>query len=118
MKEVSFIVKKAKSLGACDILPDNATLKDLSDLLWHPQGQEFMRKKKFPTLNSIRKLKSEGFNAVVVDGGDVTSYYKQTAVAGDTHLTLKASGTKDIYDVVLFHGANMIVEASNYAAVE
>lgn len=117
MKESEYIVKKALSLGACDLLKPNATLHDLDELLWHPQGWEFCRKHSFPSLKSLVGLDDDGYRGIIVNGGDVQSYAYKNAVAGDTFLTLVADNVREKYDVILFHGAALVIEASNYAVV-
>lgn len=117
MKEVDMLVKRAKALGACDLLEDNATIWKLDELMWHPQGMEFCVKRRFPSLNSLRRLSAEGYNGIIVDGGDVQSYAYRNAIAGETNMTLVADNVREKYDVILFHGAGLVIEASNYAVV-
>lgn len=117
MKEVEFIKKKAFSLGACSLLKPEATIYDLDNLLWHPQGWEFCAKHGFPSLNSLVGLDDEGYRGILVNAGDVQSYAYRTAAAGDTNITLVADNVREKYDVILFHGASLVIEASNYSVI-
>lgn len=117
MKESEFIVRRALSLGACDLLKKDATIYDLDELLWHPQGQEFCKKLSFPSLKSLVGLDDEGYRGILTNRGEVASNAYKNAIAGDTTLTLYADNVREKYDVVMFHGATLKIEASNYAVI-
>lgn len=117
MKEYEYLVKKAKSLGACSLLKSDATIWDLDELLWHPQGQEFCVKHSFPPLKSLVGLNDEGYSGILVNDGEVTSRAYRNAIAGNTRMTLIADNVNEKYDVIMFHGARLEIIASNYAVI-
>lgn len=117
MREHEFLVKKALALGACGLLKKDATIYDLDELLWHPQGWEFCRKHSFPSLKSLVGLEDEGYRGILTNVGEVSSKAYKNAIAGDTRMTLYADNVREKYDVILFHGAHLVIEASGYAVI-
>lgn len=114
------IKEQALSLGACDMIDGANTLAELVALMHTPQGREFCKAKRFPTLEILRSRK-EGFAAlgVYVDAGEIEMTDRDNViVAGNTHARLIYDNTACPYYAMVMHGARVEVEASGYAVCE
>lgn len=114
------IKEQALSLGACDMIDSANTLAELVALMRIPQGREFCKAKRFPTLEILRSRK-EDFAAlgVYVDAGEIeVADRNNIIIAGDTHARLVYDNTACPYYAMVMHGARADVEASGYAVCE
>lgn len=112
------LLKKAKDANACNIIDGVRTYKQLVDAYFSPQGQEFCVKYTFPQLEDLTPLKAklEPFG-VYVNNGVVDTTEHRVAFIGKTDGRVIASGADAIYQIVVQHGANVSIEASNYAVL-
>lgn len=114
------IKEQALSLGACDMIDGADTLAELVALMHTPQGREFCKAKRFPTLGILRSRR-EDFAAlgVYVDAGEVEMTDRDNVIiAGDTHARLSYDDTARPYYAMVMHGARADVIASGYAVCE
>lgn len=115
------IKDKALKSGACDLILGADTVADLVALMGTPQGREFCKLHRFPTLEMLRDYDKEELASLhfYVDAGDIElSNTDNVVVAGDTRATLKYSGTDKPYHAVVMHGAKANVLAGGYAALQ
>lgn len=114
------IKKQALALGACDMIDRANTLAELVALMHTPQGREFCKAKRFPTLEILRSRK-EDFAAlgVYVDAGEIEiSNRDNVIIAGDTRAKLVYNSTACPFYAMVMHGAHAEVSAAGYAVCE
>ena len=59
MKDLKHITESAKALGACRLLREGMSYRDLSGLLFSPQGREFCAEKDFPGRADLKGISEE-----------------------------------------------------------
>lgn len=115
------IMIKAKMLGACGKLDRVSGWRELSDLFFSPQGQEFCENHLFPDIQEWEEIKKNvkaSRFGIFINAGDVMTIGKENiALIGETNAKCYFSTPQKPHTVVLMHGASAQVTASNYAVV-
>lgn len=120
MKELlNEIYNKAQQYGQCGLLRGDESLSDLVNLIFTPQGVEFMITHNFPDLDILQKFKEyhpEQYG-LYIDGGaiDLTET-RRVFLIGNTDATLNYRETA-ANKVYLMHGAKARINAAGYAVV-
>lgn len=118
-RNIQKIITTAIRLNACDIISQITDIKSAIGVLLTPQGREFAKATKYPTLDAFRENKE---NLAVMDNvyidSDVvlTDNYNVVAV-GKSDVTVYAFGTEALYHVIAMHGATVKIDARDYAVV-
>lgn len=114
------IKEMALSIGACPLINDAESIADLIALMRTPQGREFCKKYKFPTLRVLREYKEELYSlGVYVDCGVVNlTNVEDVIVAGDTRAELVYDDTAKPYHVIVMNGADVVITAKGYAVCQ
>ena len=119
MMGIDDIQKSALSLGACDLVKFLNSIEDAVELLMTPQGREFALKTGFPTLE-VWRANAEKVNAtprVFLDTLNVNVGNHDCVAIGNTKLHVNLNGVDQLYHVIAMHGAEVEINASNYAVV-
>ena len=111
------IKAKALECGACKLIESADSIADLVALMKTPQGREFCKEHKFPTLEILRQHKKDIADMnVYVDAGTINVLNTDNViVAGDTFAKLWYDKTDKPYHVMVMDVAKAIVNAHNYA---
>lgn len=118
-KLIEKIHRRAQAIGACSLFTGNETLEELINLMFRPQGVEFMMKYKFPDLDTLREFKPyhpERFG-VYIDCGEIDLTEPRKAfLIGNTVARIKYCeiARNRLY---LMCGAKAQITASGYAVV-
>lgn len=115
--DVREIMKQAIERGACSSSNKATDWKSLAWLFFTPQGLEFVRESRYPTIEVMREAGGEmrpyGF---LVDAGRITrSNDNNVCVAGDTDATIVVTDPRALRHIVVMHGARATVVLRNYA---
>lgn len=114
------IIHSAYALGACDKLGKVTDYRSLITAFFSPQGQEFCQNNKYPSLDMWRSIQRDlrPFN-IYLDQGDVNiKGDKQVCIVGGTTAHIEVSGVRHVHTVIVMHGANVDISASNYAVLK
>lgn len=108
----------ANRLGACRLLHGTESEEDLMRLLLTPQGTEFCTKNNFPSMDQLQEFKGETAEnlGIFIDTDTELANPAKVFLAGSTKAVLHFD-TIGRYNVILMHGANAEIHASNYAVV-
>lgn len=109
--------KIANRLGACRLLHGTESKEELMRLLLTPQGTEFCTKNNFPSMEQLREFRGEKAESMGI--------YIETDVELTNPVKVFLAGSKAIlhfdtigrYNVILMHGSEAEIHASNYAVV-
>lgn len=109
--------KIANRLGACRLLHGTESKEELMRLLLTPQGTEFCTKNNFPSMVQLREFRGKKAESMGI--------YIETDVELTNPVKVFLAGSKAIfhfdtigrYNVILMHGAEAEIHASNYAVV-
>lgn len=117
---VDNIMNSASLLGACEKSNGVTDWKTLGWLFFSPQGREFCEENNFPGLATFQQMKP--FNVekhgVFVDFGNISrSNDKDIALIGETHGELFFDDNKAVHKIILMHGAEVVIHASNYVVL-
>lgn len=110
----------AQKLRVCTMFHGDETLEELVELLFTPQGIEFMSSFNFPTLSIFRQFKKYDTQrlGVFIDAGEITlEEVQRVLLIGNTTATLKYSQTRAI-NVCALHGATAMIDAAGYSVVK
>ena len=91
----------ANRLGACRLLHGTENKEELMRLLLTPQGTEFCMKNNFPSMEQLREFRGTNPVRVFLAGSKAILHFD----------------TIGRYNVILMHGAEAEIHASNYAVV-
>lgn len=123
MNALQEIVRHGQELHACSILRDDITLTEAVNAIFTPQGREFCSKRGFPSLEELRALQSENGTllkrkCVHVDeqANELLTHGQRTLIAGGGKSRVHCEG-QGCYDVIIAHGAEVGITASDYAVV-
>ena len=108
----------ANKLGACRLLKGCESKGELMRLLLTPQGTEFCTKNSFPSMDQLQEFrgkKAESMGIYIDTDVELTNPEKMF-LAGSTKAVLHFN-TIGRYNVILMHGAEAEIHASNYAVV-
>lgn len=114
------IIHSAYALGACDKLSKVTDYRSLITAFFSPQGQEFCQKHNYPSIDVWRSIQQDlrPFN-IYLDQGEVRIRgEKQICLIGGTTAHIEVSGVRHVHTVILMHGANADISASNYAVLK
>lgn len=109
----------ARKLDLCEIFTGEETLPQLVELIFSPQGREFMLANQFPNIATFRKFKPYEPEklGVYIDAGSIT-------INEPGKIFLIGKTTAEIYcrkttanEIILMHGASAKVYASGYSVV-
>lgn len=116
LRDILDMARRFKACGKADGITD---IRNAVDTLLSPQGREFAMNTGYPTLDALRSVADEIKDdaRVFVDRGKVYTDSYDSIAAGNTELTIDASGTERLYHVIAMHGAKVNVNASRYAVV-
>lgn len=109
----------ARKIHVCSMFHGDETLEELADLVFTPQGREFMTNFDFPTLAIFRQFKKYDTQklGVYIDAGEIVLEEAQRVLLiGKTKAVLKYSQTR-ANTVVVLHGATALIEASGFSVV-
>lgn len=109
----------ARKLDACKMFKGDETLEGVVDLMFSPQGAEFLTRYKFPDLATFRRFRKYDPErlGVHIDRGEISLQdEKRVFLVGKTTARLKYTVTQG-NRLVLMHGAKAYIEASGYAIV-
>lgn len=117
MMTANDIKNKALECGACNLIESAESIADLIELMSTPQGREFCKKYKFPTLDILREHKKDiAYMGVYVDAGTIDVLNRDNLiVAGNTVVKAWYDKTDKPYHVMVLDGAKAIVNAHDYA---
>lgn len=113
------ILKTLHRLNACDVSSQITDIKTAIGVLLTPQGREFALNTNYPTLAAFRENTAilADMDNVYVDSGTVITDNHNVVAVGNSDVTLYAIGTDALYHVMAMHGANVKIDARNYAVV-
>lgn len=110
----------ARKLRECNIFTGDETFEQLINIIFSPQGAEFLTENHFPDIATFRKFKKyhpERFG-VYIDAGKITlSEARKAFLVGNTIAEMKYSqiaGNR----LILMWGASAHIEASGYSIVK
>jgi hypothetical protein len=109
----------AKKIADCNVFTGCETLPELVDLMFSPQGVEFMTAFGFPNIRTFRRFipyHPEQYG-VFIDAQNITcDGVERVYLIGNTSARIKCAETRK-YAVVLMHGARAVVDAAGYSVV-
>lgn len=110
----------AAQLINCEMFTGEETLAELVDLIFMPQGREFMLANQFPTIHTFRKFKPykpERYG-VYIDSGNITiNDPGKVFLVGNTHAEIFCRQTI-ANNIVMMHGAEAEIYAGGYSVVK
>lgn len=109
----------AQKLADCKMFKGTEDLGELAELMFTPQGIEFMIQYNFPDLATFRKFKKyhpERFNVYIDCGKIVLNEPNRAFLVGNTFASVQCS--EKITCIVLMHGARAYINASGYSLVK
>lgn len=111
------IKNMALDCGACELIKGAESIADLVALMKTPQGREFCKEHKFPTLDILRQHKDVIADMnVLVDAGTIdVSNIDNLVVAGDTVVKAIYDKTDKPYHVIVMDGASVVINALDYS---
>lgn len=114
------IKNKALECGACKLIESAESIADLVALMETPQGREFCKKHRFPTLDILRQHKKVIADlGVLVDEGIIdVENVDNLIVAGDTLVRAVYDKTDKPYHIIVMDDAKVVVNAYDYAICE
>lgn len=110
----------AQKLRVCTMFHGDETLEELADLVFSPQGLEFISHFDFPTLSIFRQFKKYDIQklGIYIDAGNITVEEQQRVLlVGKTKAHLKYHTTRANV-VCALHGAEATITASGYSIVK
>lgn len=110
----------AAKLNACQMFKGDESLEGLVDLMFSPQGAEFLTKFGFPDLRTFRKFKKyhpERLGVYIDCGEIVLNDESRVFLVGNTAAKLNYSKTQG-NRVVMMHGATATIIAEGYSVVK
>lgn len=113
------ILQQAKKYGVCSMFTGKETTSELMKLIFTPQGIEFCTKYNFPDINTFRQYKGSEAeqNGIYIDTDATRRNVEYVLIVGDTNAKLTYDDPTKSYHVILMHGAQAKIKASNYAVV-
>ncbi len=118
MTGINDIKKSALALGACDKINGVHSIRDAMSLLMTPQGREFTLKTGYPSLETWRSVADQIWMVdVLVDCGEADASDCDFIAVGKSRVKASFSEPKQLYHIIAMHGADIEIEANNYAVV-
>lgn len=111
------IKEMALNCGACELINSSESIADLVSLMCTPQGREFCKKHRFPTIDILRQHKAElAAMNVYVDAGIIELEDTDNLVlAGATSAIVRYKSTDKPYHMMVMHGASAKITAYGYS---
>lgn len=117
-KTFNDIIHGAEILGACGIIKTIHSEKTAADALYKPQGIEFCVGQDYPKAAQIDERLREimkGYG-IFVDCGDIRiEGQHRLCFIGRCRAKVKTSGCRSLYTILALDGAEVEIEASDYA---
>lgn len=127
MTSIYDIKKSALALGACNKVESINSIEDAIALLMTPQGREFALKTGFPAYYTWRDLwdSLDEYSDPIINNTHLfvdtvkteLMTGKDCIVVGISKVKINAYGPKRIIHVIAMYGADVEINASNYAVV-
>lgn len=117
MTKLEDIKAAAVEKGACSLIESANSIADLASLLKSPQGREFCKKYKYPSLSLMREYKSQlAEYDIYVDAGLISFQDKSDIlIAGDTVAIFSIRANDKPYFVYVMDGAKAVVNSYGYS---
>lgn len=114
---LQYIKDKAKVLGACEEARLDSITNEakLIQLLFTPQGREFCKRHRFPSVRAIRALAPSKY-IIQEDMPKPIRIYGNKVFVGCRN-SLRISARNRLHRVILMHGAELDIEVGAYCAV-
>lgn len=109
----------ALKLDECQMFQGNESLAEIAELMYSPQGREFMTATQFPSLETFRRyvpFAPEQYDIWIDCGKTEMENPERCIIVGDTQVKITCNGLK-AYTIILMHGATADITASGYAVV-
>ena len=132
MTGIDDIKAMALASGACNKVLGITSIKEAVELLMTPQGREFALKTGFPTLrvwssnkDALKDWNKQSANPlydfqsklVAINEPSCRGNNIDMIIVGDTKCTSNFSNPYRLYHLIVMHGAEVEIYASNYAVV-
>ena len=119
MTGIDNIKKTALELCACKKVESINSISDAIDLLMTPQGREFAIKTGFPSLEVWREneRRVKDIQEIYLDLKNVLVINHDCICIGDSVISVELDNPDKLYHVIAMHGAEVEINASNYAVV-
>lgn len=118
--ERSHMYEMARKLSLCKMFTGDESLQEMINLMFSPQGAEFLTTYRFPDIATFRQFKKyhpEQYG-VYIDAGKISlSEPRRAFLVGNTTAEIKCSQTA-ANRLILMCGASARVEASGYSIVK
>ena len=118
--EKSYQYEMARKLEACKMFTGEESMEEMINLMFSPQGAEFLTENNFPDIATFRRFKKyhpEQFG-VYIDAGEISlSEAKNVFLVGNTAARLKYAQTQG-NRLILMCGATARIEASGYCVLK
>ena len=118
--EKSYQYEMARKLGACQIFTGEESMEEMINLMFSPQGAEFLTTYNFPDIATFRKFKKyhpEKFGVYIDCGKIAISEPKKAFLVGNTIATIKCEETAG-NRIIAMCGATATIYASGYSVVK
>lgn len=110
----------ARKLGTCQMFTGEESMEEMINLMFSPQGAEFLTANNFPDIATFRRFKKyhpEQFG-VYIDAGEISlSEARKVFLVGNTTARLKYAQTQG-NRLILMCGATALIEASGYCVLK
>ena len=126
MTGIEDIKKSALALGACDKVESIDSINDAVSLLMTPQGREFALNTGYPTLDIWQEVwdkmpdddepRINGMY-ILVDSVSAILHNEDCIMAGGSKLAVDFNKPDKLHHIIAMHGAEVEINASNYAVV-
>ena len=118
--EKSYQYEMARKLEACKMFTGEESMEEMINLMFSPQGAEFLTANNFPDIATFRRFKKyhpEQFG-VYIDAGEISlSEARKVFLVGNTTARLKYAQTQG-NRLILMCGATARIEASGYCVLK
>lgn len=118
--EKSYQYEMARKLEACKMFTGEESMEEMINLMFSPQGAEFLTENNFPDIATFRRFKKyhpEQFG-VYIDAGEISlSEARRVFLVGNTTARLKYAQTQG-NRLILMCGATARIEASGYCVLK
>ena len=116
---INELIEAAKPYNLCDKLDGVDNWTKLIKVLLTAQGSEFCENTKFLSLEQFRNLDCNASDyGVYVDAGSIAlDNCKNIVIVGNTDAEINITENKRITKIMAMHGAQITVNASNYAVI-
>lgn len=109
----------ADKLAECELLTGTETLPELIDIIFSPQGREFMTRFGFPSVETFRRFlpyHPEQYGVFIDAAGIALTDVSRVFLIGNTSARLNYRETQG-NTVILMHGASAEINAGGYSVL-